>query len=65
MHQLAGVMVPLEALSPRLDHELQPVRGMDSIASQSRFIDRALSRATHNRDAALAFALDTAIETAD
>jgi AraC-like DNA-binding protein len=72
MHELAGLVVPLDGLSPRLDRELQPLRGMDSIASQWLFIDRALSRAarnaarnaTHNSDAALAFALDTAIETA-
>src|SRR5580700_8275792 len=72
MHELAGLVVPLEALSPKLDRELQPVREIDSIASQWRFIDGALSLAAHNiphhaahhADAALAFALDTAIETA-
>jgi AraC-like DNA-binding protein len=72
MHELAGLVVPLEALSPRLHRELQPVRGMDCIASQWRFVDRALSvaarhaayHAARNSDAAIAFALDTAIETA-
>lgn len=62
MHELAGLVVPLDALSPKLDHELQPVREMESITP--RFIDRALSRAAHNADVALAFALDTAIKTA-
>ena len=72
MHELAGVVVPLGALSPRLDRELQPVRGMDSIAGQWRFVDRTLSlaadyagyHAAQNTDAAVGFAVETAIETA-
>jgi AraC-like DNA-binding protein len=68
MNELAGMVVPLEILSPRLDRGLQPVRGMDSVASQWRFVDRVLRlAAVHtvpNSDAAVGFALDTAIETA-
>ena len=67
MHEFAGVMIPLEALH----RELQGVHGMGSVASQWRFVDRALnlaarraaSHATQSSDAAVRFALDTAIGT--
>jgi AraC-like DNA-binding protein len=68
MHEFAGTVVPLEALSPRLHRELQPVRDVDSIAGQWRFVERALSVASRHSaqssDAAVGFALETAIETA-
>jgi AraC-like DNA-binding protein len=64
MHELAGTVVPLYALAPKLDRELQRLPELASFRHQWRFVDRVLSRTARHNDSGLTFALDIAIETA-